>query len=156
MPDADLDLSVKECLLGALSYNGQRCTALKMLFVHKTVVEPFLEKFCTAVEKLTPGMPWDEGAQITPLPETNKTAFLTELIKDAIKLGATIKNKSGGLVNRTFMFPAVLFPVTSEMRIFKEEQFGPLIPVISYDDIAEPMNYITASDYGQQISIFWD
>ena len=42
LPDADLELAVKECLLGALSFNGQRCTALKMLIVHRSIVEPFL------------------------------------------------------------------------------------------------------------------
>ena len=154
LPDADLDLTVKECLLGALSYNGQRCTALKMLFVHKTIAEAFLEKFCKAVEDLAPGMPWEDGAKITPLPETDKTAYLTELIEDAVKLGATIKNETGGLLNRTFIFPAVLYPVNSNMRIFKEEQFGPVIPVVPYDDIEEPMRYVAESDYGQQISIF--
>jgi glyceraldehyde-3-phosphate dehydrogenase (NADP+) len=154
LPGADLDLTVHECLLGALSYNGQRCTALKMLFVHQSIANAFLEKFCRAVEQLHPGMPWDEGVQITPLPETNKTAYLTELIEDAVKLGATVRNESGGVVNRTFMFPAVLYPVNPEMRVFKEEQFGPIIPVIPYDDIEEPMQYVTESDYGQQISIF--
>ena len=154
LPNADLDLTVKECILGTLSYNGQRCTALKMLFVHKSIAEPFLDKFCKEVENLKPGMPWEEGAKITPLPETEKTAYLTELIEDAVKLGATVRNESGGLTNLTFMFPAVLYPVSPQMRVFNEEQFGPVIPVIPYDDIEEPMKYVTESDYGQQISIF--
>jgi glyceraldehyde-3-phosphate dehydrogenase (NADP+) len=154
LPDADLDLTVQECLLGTLSFNGQRCTALKMLFVHKSIVESFLEKFCQEVEKLKPGMPWEEGVGITPLPETDKTAYLTSLIEDAVKQGAAIRNPSGGTVNRAFMFPAVLYPVTPEMRVFQEEQFGPVIPVVPYDDVVEPMHYVTESDYGQQISIF--
>ncbi|MBN2427602.1 MAG: NADP-dependent glyceraldehyde-3-phosphate dehydrogenase [Deltaproteobacteria bacterium] len=154
LPDADLDLAVEECLLGALSFNGQRCTALKMLFVHQSIAESFLDKFCQEVEKMNPGMPWEEGVRITPLPEPNKTAYLRELLEDAVRLGATIRNESGGLVNRTFMFPALLYPVNSEMRVFKEEQFGPVIPVIPYDDIEEPMQYVSESDFGQQISIF--
>jgi len=154
LADADLDLTVRECVLGALSYNGQRCTALKLLFVHSSIAEAFLDKLGAAVEALTPGMPWEEGVQITPLPERGKTAYLSELIEDARKQGAAVVNASGGLVNRTFMFPAVLYPVTPEMRIFKEEQFGPLVPVVFYDDIEEPLRYVTESDYGQQVSIF--
>lgn len=154
LPDADLDLSVKECLLGTLSYNGQRCTALKMLFVHATVVEKFLEKLSQAIENLNLGMPWEEGVNITPLPEPGKTAYLTELIEDAVNLGASVINETGGVKNHTFMFPALLYPVRPDMRIFKEEQFGPVIPVVSYEDIQEPMDYVTQSNYGQQISIF--
>ena len=49
LPDADLDLAVKECLLGTLSFNGQRCTALKILFVHDSIVEAFVERLSAAV-----------------------------------------------------------------------------------------------------------
>jgi glyceraldehyde-3-phosphate dehydrogenase (NADP+) len=52
------------------------------------------------------------------------------------------------------MVPAVLYPVTAGMRVFREEQFGPVIPVVSYEDIEEPLHYVTESDYGQQVSIF--
>ena len=60
LPHADLDLTVRECVRGALSFNGQRCTALKILFVHAAIVEPFLERFTAAVDALKLGMPWDE------------------------------------------------------------------------------------------------
>ncbi len=154
LPDAKLDLAVKECLLGALSFNGQRCTALKLLFVHESIAEKFLDMLCQEVEKLEPGLPWQNGVGITPLPEENKTDYLHELINDAQQGGAAIRNESGGLVNQTFMFPAVLYPVTPQMRVFKEEQFGPVIPVVPYKSIEEPLGYVTDSDYGQQISIF--
>ena len=52
LPDADIELAVKECLLGTLSFNGQRCTALKMLIVHKSIVEPFLRRFTEELGKL--------------------------------------------------------------------------------------------------------
>lgn len=70
MPDADIEgVAVPECVLGSLSYNGQRCTALKIIFVHETVAETFLAKFCTAVDALPIGLPWQSGVKITPLPE---------------------------------------------------------------------------------------
>ena len=61
LPDADIDLAVKECLLGALSFNGQRCTALKMLMVHRSIVDTFLERFTAQLGKLKVGMPWEKG-----------------------------------------------------------------------------------------------
>ncbi len=63
LPDADLDLAVRECLLGSLTFNGQRCTALKILFVHSSICEAFLERFSEAVSKLKVGMPWEPGVE---------------------------------------------------------------------------------------------
>jgi glyceraldehyde-3-phosphate dehydrogenase (NADP+) len=154
LPDADLDVTVKECLTGTLSYNGQRCTALKILFVHTKVVDEFLTRFTAAVETLTPGMPWEEHVQLTPLPEREKTSYLTELVADARKFGATTVNPSGGMVNQTFFFPAVVYPVNPQMRVYREEQFGPVIPVGPFTDLETPIRYLLESNYGQQVSIF--
>lgn len=154
LKDADIDNAVKECALGALSYNGQRCTALKMLFIHEEIVDAFITKFSNEVGKLKGGMPWDAGVQITPLPEPNKTKYLTELIDDARTKGARIVNENGGTVKHTFMSPAVVYPVGPGMRLYSEEQFGPVVPIATFTDIEEPMNYVTQSDYGQQVSLF--
>jgi glyceraldehyde-3-phosphate dehydrogenase (NADP+) len=154
LPDADLDLTVKECLLGALSFNGQRCTALKMIFVHEGIRTLFLDKLSAAVDQLKCGMPWDAGVQITPLPEIDKTARLADYIRDAEEHGARLVNAGGGAVNGTCMFPAIVYPVKPGMRLYSEEQFGPVIPVASFADLSEPLNYIAASDYGQQVSLF--
>ena len=154
LPDADLDLTVKECALGSLSFNGQRCTALKIIFVHRNIADEFLRRFGKAVDELKPGMPWDPGVQITPLPESGKTAYLNTLVEDALKKGAKVINQYGGQINETFFFPAVLYPVNSEMQVFRDEQFGPVVPVIPFDDIEEPIRYMMESNYGQQASIF--
>ena len=154
LPNADLDLAVKECILGTLSYNGQRCTALKILFVHSQIVDEFLERFTKAIASLKFGMPWEKGVTVTPLPEPGKPKYFTDLIEDALQHGAQIVNEGGGMTNETFFYPAVMYPVNSKMRLYREEQFGPVIPVISFDDIETPIQYIVESDYGQQVSIF--
>jgi len=154
LKDADIDNAVQECILGALSFNGQRCTALKMLFVHKDIIDVFITKFNDAVGKLKEGMPWDAGVQITPLPESDKTKYLTELIDDACAKGARVVNENGGIVKHTFMSPAVVYPVRPGMRLYSEEQFGPVVPIATFSDIEEPMDYVTQSDYGQQVSLF--
>jgi glyceraldehyde-3-phosphate dehydrogenase (NADP+) len=154
LPDADLDLAVRECTLGTLSYNGQRCTALKILFVHRQIVDPFLEKLSQSIADLTIGMPWDESVMITPLPEAGKTQYFKDLVEDAISQGATVVNSGGGTVNATFFYPAVVYPVTPTMRLYSEEQFGPVIPVVPYDDLETPIDYIVNSNYGQQVSLF--
>jgi glyceraldehyde-3-phosphate dehydrogenase (NADP+) len=154
LPDADLELAVKECVLGSLSFNGQRCTALKILFVHREVVGSFLEKFSKAVDALKCGMPWEEGVALTPLPEPGKTQYLAGLIEDALGKGAGIINPHGGTIVQTFMKPAVLYPVGPGMKLYQEEQFGPLVPVCPFDCIEEPLRYVVESSYGQQVSVF--
>ncbi len=154
MPDADLDLAVAECLQGALAYNGQRCTALKILFVHRSIIDDFLKRMTDGIEALKCGMPWDEGVNITPLPEPEKPAYLEDLVQDALSLGARVRNPGGGVSCDSFFYPALLYPVTPSMRVYHEEQFGPVVPVVPFDDITEPIDYVVASNYGQQASVF--
>ncbi len=79
LKDADLDLAVRECLLGSLSFNGQRCTALKILFVEAPIADEFLDRLAGAVSTLPFGMPWQEGVQVTPVAEKGKTDYLSAL-----------------------------------------------------------------------------
>lgn len=154
LPDADLDVAVSECLLGSLSFNGQRCTAIKIIWAHRSVVDEFLKRFTSEVSKLKPGMPWDAGVQITPLPEPTKTQYLTDIIADAEAKGASIVNEGGGETVASLFRPAVVYPVSEGMRLYREEQFGPVIPVVPFDDEEEFINYLITDDHGMQASIF--
>lgn len=154
LPDANLDIAVSECINGALAFNGQRCTALKILFVHRSIVKDFLRLFCKKVEALKVGMPWEPDVSITPLPEPDKPAYLLELIRDALEHGASIANEGGGNFEKSLVYPTVLYPVNAQMRIYHEEQFGPVVPVLPFDNVEETIQYIVESNYGQQVSIF--
>ena len=154
LPDADLDLAIDECIAGTTSFNGQRCTALKVLYVHENIIEEFNKRFSAKVDALKFGNPWEDGAKLTPLPEPDKPIYIQDLIDDAIAKGANIINKKGGNTTENYIFPAVLYPVTKDMRVFQEEQFGPVIPVVPFNDIEEPLDDMAASNYGQQVSLF--
>ena len=153
LPDADLDLAVKQCVSGAWSYNGQRCTALKVIYVHKYVRAEFLEKFAEATDRLRAGLPFAD-ADITPLPERGKVEAMQAYVNEAVEKGAKVINAKGGETVGSIFFPAILFPVSRDTSIFKEEQFGPVCPVIEFEDLEEVMADIAASDYGQQASVF--
>jgi glyceraldehyde-3-phosphate dehydrogenase (NADP+) len=154
LEDADLESAVSETLLGALSFNGQRCTALKIIFVHAKIADRFNALLGEAIEKLKIGLPWESGVKITPLPEDNKSAKMKEYVDDAVKYGAKVVNKLGGTINETFFYPAVMYPVDKRMMLYNEEQFGPVIPVAPFDSIDIPIEYIENSNFGQQVSIF--
>ncbi|MCZ8353236.1 MAG: NADP-dependent glyceraldehyde-3-phosphate dehydrogenase [Cyclobacteriaceae bacterium] len=154
LPDADLDNAVAESVMGSLSFNGQRCTALKILFVHKSIVNVFIDKFNAEVSRLKPGMPWDPSVGLTPLPEPGKTDYLQSLVDDAKQHGAQVVNENGGTVIQTFFYPAVLYPVNKKMRVYTEEQFGPVVPIVAYENLEETIDYVVDSNFGQQVSIF--
>lgn len=154
LPDANLDNAVSECITGSLSFNGQRCTALKILFVHKNIVDEFIHRFNDHIKKLKPGMPWDAGVGLTPLPEPGKVEYLLELVEDAKANGATVVNEEGGEHHFTFFYPAVVYPVTRNMRLYSEEQFGPVVPIVPFSEDEEPIDYVLNSNFGQQVSIF--
>jgi glyceraldehyde-3-phosphate dehydrogenase (NADP+) len=154
LPDADLDETVKEVVSGALSFNGQRCTAIKITFVHEDIADEFVQRLAVAVDKLTAGMPWEPGAQLTPLPEEGKADALGELVADATARGARVINSDGGAALASFFRPAVVYPVTADMRLWSEEQFGPVVPVARFRDDGEIDTFMQDSPYGQQIALF--
>ena len=154
LPDANIELAVKECLLGSLSFNGQRCTALKMLIVHRSIVDKFLARFTEELAKLKAGMPWDKGVTLTPLPELGKVEHMTRLVADATEKGASVINEGGGASSGTLFYPAVVYPVKEGMLLYREEQFGPIVPVMAFDDIDAALDYVITSEHGQQVSIF--
>ena len=154
LPDADLDLTISECLAGTLSFNGQRCTALKVVYVHEDIRADFNKQIAKKVDELKFGNPWDDGVKLTPLPEPDKAAYIQGLIDDALAKGAKIINKKGGRHFDNYIWPAVLYPVTKDMRVYQEEQFGPIIPIVPFTDIEEPLDDMAESNYGQQVSLF--
>lgn len=154
LPDADIDNAVVQSVDGALRFNGQRCTALKILFVHENMLEPFLEKLVNAVDNLSFGMPWERGVFLTPIPDVDRISYLKDLIVDAVAQGAQVLNSMGGTNNGSFISPSVVYPIKNTMRLYKEEQFGPIIPIASFNDLDEILSYLSNSDYSQQVSIF--
>ncbi len=155
LPDADLGLAVSECMKGSLSFNGQRCTAIKIVFVHRSVVKDFIDLFIQKVDSLISGLPWEKNVMITPLPDRTKHEQLSAYVKDALEHGAYLCNpKKGGQVAGSLFFPAVLGRVSFSSRISKEEQFGPIVPIVEYESFNEFEEYMVNSPYGMQASIF--
>lgn len=157
-----------EIITGSLSYNGQRCTALKIVFAPKGYGEFVAKELSARVEKLGKGMPWEEHgtkySQITPLPNKARVTYMKELLDDATSKGAVVANANGGEIlsekyeepfdSTTLMVPAVLYNITPDMKLFREEQFGPLVPVVEYESIDEVLSYGMNGIYGQQVAIF--
>jgi len=153
-PDCDLELTVYECLHGALEFNGQRCTALKHIWVHEDIRDRFLASLSDAIAEIEYGMPWDKDVLLTPLAERGKCARLSQWVEQAREYGAEIINPGGGEYEGNLFYPTILYPVTRDMDLFHVEQFGPIIPVSSFKSLDDIAVYLTECQYGQQASIF--
>ena len=154
LPCADMELTAAESVTGALTFNGQRCTALKLFYVHRSRLDEFLDRVGTAIAALPMGAPWRDGVKITPLPVPGKVDYLAGLVAEAVEKGARVANPHGGTADRTLFYPALVTDVRPGMRVHAEEQFGPVVPVVPYDDVEEALGAIIASPFGQQASIF--
>lgn len=159
MDNANIEQAVNECILGSLTYNGQRCTALKILFVHERILQNFIDEFNSKLLTIPYGLPWSSYSPstpyITPLAEPNKVQWLQDLITDARKFDSSeILNKNGAQSIESFFFPALIQLTNPNSKLYNLEQFGPIIPIVSFNDINQPINYIYESEFGQQASIF--
>jgi glyceraldehyde-3-phosphate dehydrogenase (NADP+) len=154
LDDADLERAAASIVKGALGFNGQRCTAEKIVFVARRLFEPFVKRAAELVEALKLGMPWEEGAAVTPMPEPHKLEAMRALLDDAIANGATIRNRDGGRGLFSLMRPAVVAAVTPSMRLYHEEQFGPILPIAVFDDPEEVLLWQRRSPFGQQAAVW--
>ncbi|MFN3410958.1 MAG: aldehyde dehydrogenase family protein [Exilispira sp.] len=166
--DADLELTVNEVISGSLSFNGQRCTALKIIFVERKIAEDFKQNFLEKIKKLKIGNPWEDSF-ITPVAEKTKPVQIYKMVEDAIKKGANAFIDGSKIelddlefylpsdennIHSQLLKPIILWDVKENMEVFNIEQFGPVVPVVIFDSISEPLSYIINSNYGQQASIF--
>lgn len=154
LPDSDLDTAVSECAKGSLAFNGQRCAAIKIIFVHTDIAALFTKRLTETITAARCGMPWDNDVVITPIAEPEKPEYLRALIDDALEHGARIAHAGQTVYEKGLFRPVLLYPVTSRMRIYREEQFGPVVPVVPFSNIETAVEYVTESRYGQQVSLF--
>lgn len=156
LPDADLATTIPECVKGALTFNGQRCTALKIFFVHEAIAERFTAALAQAVGGLVHAFPWVKDVRLTPLPEQDKPEKMAAFVSDAVEKGATLVNAAsgGGEYACTAFQPAIVSGVSESMRLYHEEQFGPVLPIVIIRDLSEFVDYMLKTSYGQQVSLF--
>ena len=142
LADADLELTAGEIVKGAFSYCGQRCTAVKRVFVEQTIADQLTSKIVEKAQTLKLG----------PVINTAQKSYLLELIGDASSKGAQIS--LNGAIDGNSIQPTVLTNVNETMRIFNEEQFGPILPITVVPDIETAIKWINSSPYALQADVF--
>jgi glyceraldehyde-3-phosphate dehydrogenase (NADP+) len=149
---ADLDSVLPAVTTGSWAYAGQVCIKVQRLYVHDTLFEDFLERFVAATRSLAVGDPLDEDTVVGPMIEEKHVRRVEEWIREAVEGGATLH--CGGHAEGQVLHPAVLTGVKPEMRVCREEVFGPVTVVEPFRTFDEAMAACNASRFGLQAGVF--
>jgi glyceraldehyde-3-phosphate dehydrogenase (NADP+) len=152
--DADLDLVAGNLVRGRMTVaNGQACVADKRFLVERSVVGQLLERATEVVKKLKMGDPADPMVDVGPLIHEEAASRVESQIKDAVDKGARLL-AGGRRVNRTFIEPTLLADVTPQMLVMQEECFGPVAPVMAFDNEDDAVRIANDSPYGLQGAVY--
>jgi succinate-semialdehyde dehydrogenase/glutarate-semialdehyde dehydrogenase len=147
--DADLDQAVSGALASKFRNAGQTCICANRILVQDGVYEAFVKKFTAAVNELKVGNGLDEGVTVGPLIHEQAVQDVHAIVEEALRSGATLM--TGGSIdseNMCFYQPTVLTNVNSDMRVFREEIFGPVAPLFRFKDEAEAIAMANDTEVG--------
>jgi succinate-semialdehyde dehydrogenase/glutarate-semialdehyde dehydrogenase len=159
--DADLRNAISGAVWGGFANAGQTCSGIERVYVHKDVADDFIAGVVRETERLKVGDPLDWDVEIGPMVSADQADIVEDLVNDAIANGAKrltggpVKPSSlnGGLKGR-FIAPVVLTGVTHDMRIMKEEIFGPALPIMVVDSDEEAIRLANDSEFGLGSSVW--
>lgn len=157
--DADPVHAAKGVSLVKFLNTGQACISPNRIFVHKSIVQKFTETLIDRVKKLKAGNGLDDGISIGPLVNEEAIKKVDLQVKDALEKGATVEIGGTILINDglnkgTYYAPTVLSSVKEDMRIYREETFGPIAPIITFDSDEEVIKMANDTDYGLAAYIY--
>ena len=150
--DANLEETVKTCVMARFQNTGQSCIAGKRLLLHKNIAEDFLEEFTKQVRELKSGDPMDEETFIGVLAREDLAKDIEEQVQKSLDMGAEII--LGGNRDSAYYEPSILINVKPGMPVFDEETFGPVIGVTTFKDEKEALELANHSNYGLGVSVF--
>jgi vanillin dehydrogenase len=152
LADADLDLAADAASFGAFMNTGQICMSTERIVVDRSVAEPFAEKLAARASALKVGDPRDPETQIGPLINAAAIERVSGLVDDARSEGAQIL--SGGEADGPLYPPTVIHGVTPDMRVYREESFGPLVALTPVDGDEEAIAAANDTEYGLSSAVF--
>ncbi|TDU74097.1 NADP-dependent succinic semialdehyde dehydrogenase [Streptomyces sp. KS 21] len=161
MPSADVERAAAVAVTARVQNNGQSCIAAKRFIVHADVHEEFTRSFMARMAALIVGDPMSESTEVGPLATEQGRADVEELVEDAVRRGATAlcgggrpKGLPDDLSGGWFFEPTVLTGITPEMRIHREEAFGPVATVYRVQDLDEAVELANDSPFGLSSNVW--
>ena len=154
--NANIEKAVQGLVASKYRNAGQTCVCANRVYVHESVLQPFVEAFTKAVSTLKVGNGLEEGVEIGPLIDERAVKKVAEQLADAQEKGAQVVVGGQPLANQKgfFMEPTVLMNVTDDMRCMYEETFGPLAPITTFTEVEEVIERANHSPYGLAAYVF--
>lgn len=161
LPSADVAKAARTAVTARAQNNGQSCIAAKRFIVHTEVYEEFAERFTVGMRELTVGDPLEESTDVGPIAMEQGRADLAELVDDAVNRGAETlcgggrpEGLGGGLENGWFYAPTVLAGITPEMRVHREETFGPVATLYRVDSLDQAVEVANDTSFGLSSNVW--
>ncbi len=152
LEDANINKAVTAAVSGSFLNAGQVCIAVKRIILHENVADEFINKLVSETSKLNMGNPIEIKTDIGPLIDEDAAINVSTLVDDALNNGAELL--LGGKRNGSFYSPTILDHVTPNMKIVKNETFGPIAPLIRVQSVDEAFEVANDSKYGLQAGVF--
>jgi acyl-CoA reductase-like NAD-dependent aldehyde dehydrogenase len=146
LADADMDRAVNAAVFGRFMHQGQICMSVERIIVEEPIAEEFTKRFVAKTKTLKVGNPREPANIIGPIINQKQLEKVHDHVADALEKGATLL--CGGEYEGLFYQPTVLTDVTPEMKVYREETFGPVAPVITVKDVEEAIAVANDSEYG--------
>ena len=155
MDDADVDAAAETLIDGAMFNSGQCCCGIERIYVHESLFDSFVQKAVEIVRGNTLGNPLEPDTTIGPMAHVRFAQVVRDQISEAVAKGAiahiqTFPQDDGG----AYLTPQILTNVTHDMRVMREESFGPVVGIMSVKDDAEAIRLMNDSDYGLTASLW--
>jgi succinate-semialdehyde dehydrogenase / glutarate-semialdehyde dehydrogenase len=152
LPDANLEEAMPAIINARFQNTGQSCIAAKRYLVHKDIYDNFMQRFIKGISELKMGDPMDEQTTLGPLARTDLAQEIEKQVNDSVAMGAKVV--IGGKRNNAFYDATVLTNVSPDMPVFKEEVFGPAVPVVPFSTFEEAVELSNKTEFGLGVSIF--
>ena len=156
LDDADIDVASSAAVWGAFMNAGQACLSVERCYVHRSLYQPFLTACAQKTKKLRVASGTNPQTDVGPLIHQRQLQVVEAHVQDAIARGARVVVGGTALpeLGPNFYKPTVLADVTHEMRIMREETFGPVLPVMAFEDDEEALHLANDSEFGLAASIW--
>ena len=150
--DANLDWAAERCVAGGFGYAGQVCIKVQRIFVQRAVAETFLERLLARTRQVKVGDPREPGVLVGPVIDDRAAERIAAWIDEARAAGANVL--AGGTREGRLVAPTVLAEVPRGLNVAREEVFGPVVVVETYDDFDAALEAVNEGDYGLQAGVF--
>ena len=151
-PDGDWATAAKKVSVAGFSHAGQSCISTQRIYVHADIADDFLGELVPLVEKLVVGPPLDENTDVSSLISEGDRDRVAEWIDEAAGEGAQVL--TGGKVEGSLLLPTVLSGVSPDMKVCREEVFGPVVGVQTYTDFDDALRLANDTKYGLQAAVY--